>query len=56
MLKTAFIRLVVLATLVTGSTFPAAASLTLFSSADQVQQHCPSDVVVWLNLPSHIYH
>lgn len=49
-------RLVVLVLLVIGSAFPAAASLALFSSADQAQQHCPSDVVVWLNLPTHIYH
>jgi hypothetical protein len=56
MLKTLPIKLVVLATLIIGSTFPAIASLTLFSSANQAQQHCPNDVVVWLNLPTHIYH
>ena len=56
MLRTVIIRLLVVATLVTGSTFPAAAALTLFSTEDQAEQHCPSDVVVWLNLPTHIYH
>ena len=28
----------------------------LFSTEQQAQQHCPSDVVVWVNLPSGIYH
>ena len=28
----------------------------LFASEQQAQQHCPRDVVVWLNLPTHIYH
>jgi hypothetical protein len=30
--------------------------LPLFSSEQKAQQHCPSDIVVWLNLPSGIYH
>lgn len=33
-----------------------AAQLTLFSTEQQAQQHCPRDTVVWLNLPSGIYH
>src|SRR5215469_5528637 len=28
----------------------------LFNTEQQAQQHCPSDRVVWLNLPSGIYH
>ena len=56
MFKAGIIKLVILAGLVIGSTFPASASLTLFYAEDQAKQHCPSDVVVWLNLPSHIYH
>ena len=28
----------------------------LFSSAEQAQKHCPSDIVVWLNLPTGVYH
>jgi hypothetical protein len=57
MLKIAIIKLLVSATLIIGSAFPAAsAPLTLYSSEEQAQQHCPSDVVVWLNLPTHIYH
>jgi hypothetical protein len=30
--------------------------LMLFPSEQQAQQHCPRDVVVWLNLPTGIYH
>jgi hypothetical protein len=28
----------------------------LFSTEDTAQAHCPRDVVVWLNIPSGIYH
>ncbi len=28
----------------------------LFQTERQAQQHCPSDTVVWVNLPSGIYH
>jgi len=31
-------------------------AITLFSSEDAAQQHCPRDVIVWLNLSSKIYH
>ena len=27
-----------------------------FKTEDAAQKHCPSDVVVWLNLPTSIYH
>jgi len=27
-----------------------------FPTEQQAQQHCPKDVVVWLNLPTSIYH
>jgi hypothetical protein len=30
--------------------------LTLFSTQQAAQKHCPKDTVVWLNLPSGIYH
>jgi hypothetical protein len=30
--------------------------LTLFSTVPQAQAHCPADTVVWLNLPTGIYH
>lgn len=29
---------------------------TRFVSEQQAQQHCPNDTVVWLNLPTGIYH
>jgi hypothetical protein len=32
------------------------ASLQTFLTEQQAQQHCPSDTVVWLNLPTGIYH
>jgi hypothetical protein len=56
MLKNAIVKLLIIVTLIIGSAFSAAAGLTLYSTEDQAQQHCPSDVVVWLNLPTHIYH
>jgi hypothetical protein len=31
-------------------------NLTLFTSETSAQQHCPTDIVVWLNLPTGIYH
>jgi hypothetical protein len=34
----------------------AANSPPLFASEQDARKHCPSDVVVWLNLPTHIYH
>lgn len=27
-----------------------------FTSEQEAQRHCPADVVVWLNLPSGVYH
>jgi hypothetical protein len=32
------------------------APLDLFQTAPAAQAHCPSDIVVWLNLPTGIYH
>jgi hypothetical protein len=29
---------------------------TLFNTEQQATQHCPSDTVVWLNLPTRVYH
>lgn len=34
----------------------AADNLTLYSTEQQALKHCPKDTVVWLNLPSGIYH
>lgn len=33
-----------------------AGRLTLYPTEQQAQKHCPKDTVVWLNLPSGIYH
>jgi hypothetical protein len=30
--------------------------LQLFSTEQLAKQHCPTDIVVWLNLPTGIYH
>jgi hypothetical protein len=32
------------------------APLATFPREQQARQHCPTDTVVWLNLPSGIYH
>lgn len=34
----------------------ASSSLTLFHNEQEAQQHCPKDIVVWLNLQTGIYH
>lgn len=34
----------------------AATTLHYFTTEDAAQAHCPRDVVVWLNIPSGIYH
>jgi hypothetical protein len=48
--------LVGLAILLAGAipSFPSTPSL--FATEQQAQLHCPSDTVIWLNLPSGIYH
>jgi hypothetical protein len=33
-----------------------AAELAQFSTAQLAQRHCPNDTVVWLNLPTMIWH
>jgi hypothetical protein len=35
---------------------PSSAPLSTFPSETQAQQHCPSETVVWLNLPTGVYH
>ena len=32
------------------------AELSTFTSEREAQQHCPQETVVWLNLPTGIYH
>jgi len=31
-------------------------ALTLFPTEQDAQKHCPADTVVWLNLPTGVYH
>jgi len=33
-----------------------ASAQQMFPTQQQAQQHCPADVVVWLNIPTRIYH
>lgn len=42
--------------LVTASALAESSGLTLFPIEQQAQQHCPNDIVVWLNTPTGIYH
>lgn len=48
----------VLVVLVLLFTAPALAAQlpAMFTTEQEAQRHCPSDVVVWLNLPSGVYH
>ncbi len=34
----------------------AAGDLTLYPTEQRAQKHCPKDTVIWLNLPTGIYH
>jgi hypothetical protein len=34
----------------------ASLSIATFATEDAAQRHCPRDLVVWLNLPTGIYH
>jgi len=54
---TAFLRLLLLVLFVAFAPAQAeAATPPVFQSEQAAQRHCPSDTVVWLNLPSGIYH
>jgi hypothetical protein len=41
--------------LAVASVAPASAQ-QMFPTQQQAQQHCPNDTVVWLNIPTRIYH
>jgi hypothetical protein len=49
-------KLVLIPALVLISAARAVFALDQFMSEQQAQQHCPSDTVVWLNLPTMIWH
>jgi hypothetical protein len=56
-LRTMIGAALLVAALASGAPVSQAASLPpIFASEQEAQRHCPSDVVVWLNLPTHIYH
>jgi hypothetical protein len=50
-MKYAFIALLIML----GGIAPAS-SQTMFGTEEQAKHHCPSDAVVWLNIPTGIYH
>lgn len=35
---------------------PISGDLPMFATEDGAQKHCPNDTVVWLNIPTGIYH
>jgi len=50
-------RLLIIIVLLTGPVVSGAAGpVTLFNTEQSAQLHCPADTVVWLNLPTGIYH
>ena len=58
MLRCLIIAVMFVALLLPGATIALSPSapLTDFRTEAQAQQHCPVDTVVWLNLPTGIYH
>ena len=52
-MKTLTIAIAALAVLALSSPCCAQAK---FATEQQAQRHCPNDIVVWLNLPTGIYH
>jgi hypothetical protein len=53
-------RLLIIFTVIVGPVAFAAdvqaAEAQRFQFEAQAKQHCPADTVVWLNIPTHIYH
>ena len=57
MIRAFLARLLLAIAVLAASPLPSsAAQLSQFTTQQEAQQHCPADVVVWLNLPSGIYH
>jgi hypothetical protein len=56
MARAFFVRLLVVLLLLGIAPVADAAAPPVFSTEQAAQQHCPKDTVVWLNLPSGIYH
>jgi hypothetical protein len=58
-MRRSLLRLALVATLLfpaTGLAQRPTAPLPTFPTQQQAQAHCPADTVVWLNLPTGIYH
>lgn len=53
-------KIAILATVFAATIFAAGAEqpqvALYFRTAQDARQHCPNDVVVWLNIPTRIYH
>lgn len=56
MVRSFLARLLVALLLLAPIAATAAQLPALFTTEQEAQQHCPRDTVVWLNLPSGIYH
>ena len=57
MIKALIVRLLIISFLFISPLLAVAADAPrLFYTEQTAQQHCPDDVVVWLNLPTGIYH
>jgi hypothetical protein len=41
---------------VTLAAAPVVAAVALFQSETEAKQHCPADIVVWVNTPTGVYH
>ena len=48
--------LVILLALFTVPAYAQSNRPAIFNSEQEAQNHCPKDVVVWLNLPTGVYH
>jgi hypothetical protein len=59
-MKTLLRSLLIIFTLIVGpvafTTDVHAAQAQRFQFEAEAKQHCPADIVVWLNIPTHIYH
>ena len=50
------LRVVVLSMALAFASVSVHAGAPIFESEELAQRHCPKDTVVWLNVPTHIYH
>jgi hypothetical protein len=55
-MRTILSTMVAVSLLITmGASAHAIASLSVYASEDQAQQHCPRDTIVWLNVETRAY-